>query len=164
MPGTFKNRAICTHCFGTTLLKFLFNFLMGHPRLFSFLQQIPICEKCPYNIWCWDSNPWPLEHQAPPTRPVLLPRFRIFYANFTVIKLSKWEVDSNPFNLYIDRLNCAVALNPVRIHWNTYEPFWRSKIFNLSRFERPFYRQNLPRWRATYVGKSCHKASARVST
>ena len=29
------------------------------------------CEKYPSSIRCWDSNPWPLEHESPPitTRP-----------------------------------------------------------------------------------------------
>ena len=29
------------------------------------------CEKCPYTLWCWDSNPRPSEHESPPitTRP-----------------------------------------------------------------------------------------------
>ena len=24
-----------------------------------------VCEKCPSSIWCWDSNPRPLEHESP---------------------------------------------------------------------------------------------------
>ena len=56
---------------------------MGHPRpLFrsfsSFQTNITIfttnkCEKCPSSILCWDSNPWPSEHESPPmtTRPRL---------------------------------------------------------------------------------------------
>ena len=29
------------------------------------LQQINV-EKCPSSIWCWDSDPQPLEHESPP--------------------------------------------------------------------------------------------------
>ena len=25
-----------------------------------------ICEKCPPNVWCWDLNPQPSEHESPP--------------------------------------------------------------------------------------------------
>ena len=34
-----------------------------------------MCEKCPSNIQCWDSNPRPLEHESLPitTRPGLPP-------------------------------------------------------------------------------------------
>ena len=33
------------------------------------------CEKCPFSIWCWDSNTHPSEHVSPPitTRPGLPP-------------------------------------------------------------------------------------------
>ena len=58
---------------------------MGQPRpliiyfrsfetnIITILQQIYV-KKCPSNIWCWDSNPRPLEHESPPitTRPGLL--------------------------------------------------------------------------------------------
>ena len=60
------------------------NFLMGHTRplfrlfLVSFKQTIQILQqiivkKCPFSIWCWDSNSQPLEHETPPitTRPGL---------------------------------------------------------------------------------------------
>ena len=25
------------------------------------------CEKCPFSLRCWDSNPWHLKHESPPT-------------------------------------------------------------------------------------------------
>ena len=50
---------------------------MGQPlplfRLFSDKQYYFYnnFEKCPSSIQCWDSNPWPLDHESPPitTRP-----------------------------------------------------------------------------------------------
>ena len=32
---------------------------------YKFLQQIYV-KKCPSSIWCWDSNPRPLERESPP--------------------------------------------------------------------------------------------------
>ena len=63
---------------------------MGQPRplfrLFSvfsnkhykFLQQIYV-KRCPYSIWCWDSNPRPLERESPPitTKPGLPPQIKV---------------------------------------------------------------------------------------
>ena len=39
-------------------------------QLYNFTDK---CEKCPFSIWCWDSNLWPSEHESPPitTRPGL---------------------------------------------------------------------------------------------
>ena len=49
------------------------------------------CEKCPSSIRCWDSNPWPLDHESPPitTRPGLPPKslyflHLLFYASLKV--------------------------------------------------------------------------------
>ena len=41
-------------------------------QTFKFLQQIN-CEKYPFSIQCWGSNPWPSEHESPllTTRPGL---------------------------------------------------------------------------------------------
>ena len=60
-------------------------FEMGHRRpLFRWFSSFQTnnnffttnkCEKYPFSIWCWDSNPWPMEHKSPPitTRPGLPP-------------------------------------------------------------------------------------------
>ena len=45
-----------------------------------------ICEKCPSNIWCWDSNPRPLERESLPTttRPGLPAFVRILVSSETL--------------------------------------------------------------------------------
>ena len=47
-------------------------FLVSFKQTIQILQQI-IVKKCPFSIWCWDSNSQPLEHETPPitTRPGL---------------------------------------------------------------------------------------------
>ena len=67
-------------------------FFKKNGRLFSSFQiQITIfttnkCEKSPSSIQCWNSNPWPSEHESPPvtTRPGLPPTGSItLFANLT---------------------------------------------------------------------------------
>ena len=70
-------------------------FKMGQPRpVFHFIFVLSItkfckkyvCEKCPYSIWCRDSNSRPLEHESPPitTRPGLPPYLPSLLNGFVV--------------------------------------------------------------------------------
>ena len=43
----------------------LFSFYRLFEQTFQFLQKINAA-KCPSRIWCWDSNPHPLEQESPP--------------------------------------------------------------------------------------------------
>ena len=60
---------------GPSPASFSFIFVFSNKH-YNLLQQI--CEKFPYSIWCWDSNPQPSGHKFPPmtTRPGLPPSYR----------------------------------------------------------------------------------------
>ena len=68
------------------LLPFIFG-LFKQTSL-QFLQQIYV-QKCPFSIWCLDSNSLCSEHESPPitTRPGLPPLGFGFYVNPATLKL-----------------------------------------------------------------------------
>ena len=69
MPGQWKVASILVgHSFfyknGPTPASSSFIFVFSNTH-YKFYNKY-VCEKCPSNIWCWDSNSWPLEHESPP--------------------------------------------------------------------------------------------------
>ena len=56
----------------------------------SFQTNIPICEKCPSRIRCWDLNPWPSVHESPPIATSVLTR-TLFVGNWHHNPLWKFD-------------------------------------------------------------------------
>ena len=98
---------------------------MGHFCLFSSFQtNITIittnqCEKWPSGIWCWDSNPQPLEHESSPitTRPGQYLLFRYNQLNTLLLNnallylgLNKWHDLQNPITVLYSRVEQLLDL------------------------------------------------------
>ena len=67
-----------------------FSFIIGlFKKTIQFLQQMNV-KKCPSNIWRWDSNPQPFEHESSPmtTRPALPPSKVILCVTFVACAAS----------------------------------------------------------------------------
>ena len=75
------------------LLLFFWSFQTNIITIFS----TNICDKCPSSIQCWDSNPWPLEHESPPTttRPGLPPVGHVYLLNGSMLSCATTNLTFN---------------------------------------------------------------------
>ena len=82
------------------------------------------CKKCPSSIWCWDSNPQPLEHELSPItpRPGLPPTFAIIFQILFNLHID-WLIDVKKINyqrkwVWIVKCLLRLASNKEAVQWS----------------------------------------------
>ena len=81
-----------------------------------------VCEKCPSSLGCWDSNPWPWDHESSlvPTRPGLTQNASILRGHHSSVDSSvptilrfQVQIPSTPSMLFLSYL-CSVPTIAVK--------------------------------------------------